>query len=218
MGGYRTDGAGSMELRKKGVLRFLRDAPGPVPGKDSMRRFQLLIAFLCLLVLAVPVSADSAVNTTMTPGVTAGTPNGTETAATTAPEGAGGSVYFDTDPAGATIWVNDENLGTSPFTYYFDTPGTLNVTARKKGYTDSAGTVTVSPGKRVVFFTQLTQIIVNALAETTSSETSTTVTTPGRSNIVIPTPWPTSTPAPLDPSVACAAIALGAGFLAIRRR
>ena len=181
-----------------------------------MKRFPLLIAFLCLLALAGTVSADSAVNTTTTVPAAAATI--TESPAAEASEGSGGSVYFETDPAGATIWVNNENLGTSPFTYYFGTTGTLNVTARKKGYADSTGTVTVSPGKRVVFFTSLNQIIVNALAETTSPETATTVTTLQRSAITIPTPWPTSTPSPLDPSVACGALALGAGFLAIRRR
>lgn len=183
----------------------------------NLRRLTVL-SFLILLAVAGTVSADSATNTTATIPVATVTANVTETAAATPPEGSGGSVYFETDPAGATILVNNENLGFSPFTYYFGTTGTLNVTARKKGYADSTGIVTVSPGKRVVFYASLNQIIVNALAETTAPVPATTVTTLQRPAITVPTPWPTPTPSPLDPSAACGALALGAGFLAIRRR
>jgi hypothetical protein len=142
-------------------------------GRTGMKRFPFLIclAFLLLIVQVGFTSADSPTTTTTTPGMT------------------GGSIYFETNPPGATIWLDNIELGASPFTYYSEKTGTLDVRVRKRLYED----YTVIPV--------------------------TTTTTISTSAITIPTPWPTSSPqSPVDPAVVIGAAAIGIGFFAIRRR
>jgi len=181
-----------------------------------VKRFPVLVclAFLLLLAQAGIASADSVANTTNT------TTNTTATAtATTEPDRTGGSVYFDTDPAGATIWLDDVEIGTSKFTYYTEKTGTFNVRVWKKGYENYTGQVTVSEGKRVVFEAWLTQVTRRPLEENTPVVPVATATTIRKSTMTLPTPWPTSAPAsPVDPVVVFGAVAFGAGFFAIRRR
>jgi hypothetical protein len=129
------------------------------------------------------------------------------------------SVYFETNPTGATVWLDNERVGTSVFTYYNAIPGTYDVLLRKTGYKDYAGTVTVLEGKRVTFYARLT-----ALGDDTATVTATTAktaTTIKKSTIKVPTSWPSDTPAgasPVDPAVVIAAAGIALGFVVIRRR
>ena len=178
-----------------------------------MKRFPVLVclAFLLLLTQAGIASADSVANTT--------TNTTTAATVTTEPDRTGGSVYFDTDPAGATIWLDDVEIGTSTFTYYTEKTGTFNVRVWKKGYENYTGQVTVSEGKRVVFEAWLTQVTRRPPEENTPVVPVATATTIRKSTMTLPTPWPTSAAAsPVDPAVVLGAAALGAGFSAIRRR
>jgi hypothetical protein len=166
----------------------------------GMKRSHFLIC-LAIMLLMVPVSADSLTTTTTTPGMT------------------GGSVYFDTNPPGATILLDNVELGTSPFTYYFEKPGTFDVIVRKKWYEDYTDKVVVIEGQRVVFSARLTPVPSDLTAETTPAAPVTTATTISTSTIKIPTPWPTSSPAsPPDPAVVIGAVAAGIGFFVIRLR
>jgi hypothetical protein len=175
-----------------------------------MKRFTFLVclAFLLLLVPAGITSADSPANTTST------------TATTTTPEPAGGSVYFETDPRGATIWLDTTELGTSPFTYYFAKTGTRDVFIRKKGYEDYTDKVSVIAGRKVIFTAVLTPIIYDITDKSTPVLPVTTVPTIVReSKMTIPTPWPTSPPkSPVDPAVVITAAVTVIGFFVIRRR
>jgi hypothetical protein len=131
----------------------------------------------------------------------------------------GGSIYFETDPPGATIWLDNIELGTSPFTYYSGKTGTLDVRVRKRLYEDYSDKVVVIEGERVVFSARLTRISSLITRETTAPAPVKTATTISTSTIKIPTPWPTSSPeSPLDPDVVIGAAVIGIGIFVIRRR
>ncbi|WP_292350280.1 PEGA domain-containing protein [Methanoregula sp. PtaU1.Bin006] len=152
----------------------------------------------------VPAAAN--LTDTATPAVT-----GAETIRT------GGSVYFTTDPKGAMIWVDDAELGTGDFTYFFDKTGTYRVRAWKKGYENFTGQVTVSKGQRVIFEAVLTPVSHTISSEITTAGTATTITTLPRSTITLPTPWPTSPQSSPATTVIFAAVVLAIGLAATRR-
>jgi hypothetical protein len=181
-------------------------------GRYGMKRFSISVclAFLLFTILAGTVSADSS-NTTLTT-------NATTAVTTTTPERIGGSVYFETHPPGAIIWLDTLEIGTSALTYYSEKTGTFNVRVQKKGYEDYTGTVTVSEGKRTVFEAVLKPVTYDISDKNTPVVTVTTVTTPRKSTITLPTPWPTSPQSPLDPVVVIGAAVFGTVFFAIRRR
>jgi hypothetical protein len=167
-----------------------------------MKRFPYIIC-LAIMLLLVPVGITSAASptTTITPGM------------------AGGSIYFETDPPGATIWLDNIELGTSPFTYYSEKTGTLDVRVRKRLYEDYTDNVVVIEGERVVFYARLTRVSSYITDETTAVIPVTTATTIRTSTIKIPTPWPTSSPeSPVDPAVVIGGAAIGIGIFVIRRR
>jgi hypothetical protein len=110
-----------------------------------MKRFPFFVclAFLLLLFQVGIMSADSPVNMTGTDAIAAAT--------TTTPGTTGGSIYFETDPSDASIWLATVDIGTTPFTYYSENTGTLSVHIQKKGYEDYSGTVTVISGQRIEY-------------------------------------------------------------------
>jgi len=171
-------------------------------GSAGMKRFPLRICLaLLFLIIQVSSAASPATMTTTTPGMT------------------GGSIYFETNPPGATIWLDNIELGTSPFTYYSEKTGTLDVRVRKKLYEDYTDKVVVIEGERVVFYARLTWVSSDISGETTAAAPVTTATTISKSTIKIPTPWPTPSPeSPVNPALGIGAAALGVGFFAIRRR
>ena len=165
-----------------------------------MKRFPLAVCttFLLLMFLAGSASAVTPTPTT---------------------EKNGGSIFFDTIPSDATIWLDGAEKGNSPFTFFSEENATFSVRVSKKGYRDYTDTVSVSDGKRVVFTARLEPLPADLEEVTTTVVTVTTVTTIPKSTIKIPTPWPTTTPgSPADPSVAVGAAVLGAMFLVLRRR
>jgi len=169
-----------------------------------MNRSIFLICFAFLL-LMVPVGISSAAfpvtTTTPTPGIT------------------GGSIYFETDPPGATIWLDNIELGTSPFTYYSEKTGTMDVRVQKRLFEDYTDKVVVIEGERVVFSARLTRVSRRLTDEITAAPPATTATTVIKSTIIIPTPWPTSSPESLvDPAVVIGAVAAGIGFFVMRRQ
>ena len=170
-------------------------------GSTRMKRFPYLIG-LAFLLLIIPVGITSAASptTTTTPGRT------------------GGSIYFETNPPGATIWLDNIELGTSPFTYYSEKTGTLDVRVRKRLYEDYSDKVVVIEGERVVFYARLIRITGEITEETTPPVPVRTFTTISTSTIKIPTPWPSSTESPIDPAVVIGATAIGTGIFVIRRR
>ncbi len=165
-------------------------------------------------------------------------PAETATTATLSPDGEN-SVFFETSPSGAEIWLNGEDVGTSAFTYYTNKDGVFDVVVKKIGYEDYEAKVTILEGKRVHFYAPLT---IQSTSGTTTTKTTTVSKTPGKTTttatgatagkttaasgkptVKIPTPLGTDSPipteeSPVDPATTLLAAALGLGFIVVRRR
>jgi hypothetical protein len=170
------------------------------------------------------------------PGTTTTTTT-TETTAvsmTTTPSGKN-SIFFETNPTGATIYVDGNEAGSSAFKYYTDNDGTFNVVAKKIGYEDYEGKVTVVDGGPTArFYALLTPLASTGTAATTAVTSSAspvktitgiqnTTTTTRKSTLKIPTPLGTDPPltaeeSPADPAIALIAGGLAIMFAVIRRR
>ena len=181
-----------------------------------MKRYSFLI-WLVILLLLIQVgiaSADSPANTT---AATTTTITVTTAAGTTTSDRTGGSIFFDTHPPAAKVWLDNVEIGTSPFTYYSEKTGTFDVRVQRKGYEEYTGKVTVSEGKRVVVDVLLKPVSTE-ITESTPATPVATATTIRKSTMIIPTPWPTSPESPVDPSGVIGAVAVGIGFFVIRHR
>jgi hypothetical protein len=136
------------------------------------------------------------------------------------------SVYFETDPPGATVFLDNTETGTSTFMYNNAVPGTHRVLIRKTGYADYSGSVVVLEGKRVTFYAPLTLLgegttVATPVSTTVKATPVKTATTIRKSVINVPTSWPSATPtdtSPVDPAIVIGAAGIGIGLAGIRRR
>jgi hypothetical protein len=137
--------------------------------------------------------------------------------------GTNSSIYFESNPTGAAVYLNKTKVGTSVFTYYNATPGTFNVILQKTGYKDYSGTVTVIAGKRTSFYATLTPLGQDTTIATTAATAIPvkTATTIKKSTLKVPTTWPSATPtetSPVDPVIVIGAAGIAIGLVALRRR
>lgn len=157
---------------------------------------------------------------------TTGTTAVTATVTTVATSGEGeNSVFFETNPAGATIFLDHIEIGTSTFTYYTNKKGVFDIVAKKAGYEDYEAKVTILEGKRTHFYAPLTQLASGNMTSVTTPASGTpakTGTTIQKSTLKIPTPLGTYTPppeeSPADPALALGAAALVFALVVMRRR
>jgi hypothetical protein len=167
---------------------------------------------------------------------TSGSTTTVRTTATTASSSGDGenSVFFETNPSGAEIWLNGEDLGTSTFTYYTERDGTYEVVAKKLGYEDYEAKVTILSGQRVRFYGMLTPLSstdpgntpANKSANSTSAQGKSTTMKNGtliqKSTLKVPTPWGTDPPvteeSPVDPALVLGAAGIAIGLVLRRRR
>lgn len=164
---------------------------------------------------------------TKTPTPTSTTTTTTTTRTTTTSTGSN-SVFFETDPPGATIFLDGEAIGTSTFTYNTYKDGVHDVIARMAGYVDYVDRVTIVDNSRTRFYARLTPVsgspstITTALTPGAYSSPVKTATTARKSTLKIPTPLGTFTyapeEAPADPAMVLCAAGIGAIFFVIRRR
>jgi hypothetical protein len=128
------------------------------------------------------------------------------------------SIFFETNPPGATVLLSGTRIGTSVFTYNNATPGTYKVVIQMNGYQDYTGTVTVLEGTRTKFYAPLTPLGAGTPAATaTPAPTATTIR---KSTLKVPTSWPSDTPtsaSPVDPAVIIGAAGLGLGAAVLRK-
>ena len=96
--------------------------------------------------------------------------------ATTPPPGTN-SVFFETYPPGATVFLDGENVGTTPFTYYTNRKGTFDVLVRQDGYEKYEAKVTILQGKLVHFTAPLTVYSPTPTTVTTTTSPTTVRTT-----------------------------------------
>jgi hypothetical protein len=175
-----------------------------------MKQFPISVCLVFLLLLLQMGIASAA--------STATTTNATTVITTTTPGSTGGSVFFETDPAGATIWVDNNQIGTTDLTFYSEKTGKLDVFIQRKGYEDFTGNVIVIENRKVEFFAKLTPLPHDLPEETTPVVPVVTATTIRKSTLTVPTSWPETTESPIDPAIGIGAAAVGAGFFVIRRR
>jgi len=155
------------------------------------------------------------------------TSKGTTTKVTThATESRGeNSVFFETDPSGATIFLDGSEIGTSTFAYNTDMDGSHEVIVKKIGYEDYEGTVNIAEGQRTRFYAQLSLLSstdTTTPVKTVSGQPGKPVTTTRKSTIRIPTPLGTAPPvteeAPADPATVLWAALLAIAIVVFRRR
>jgi hypothetical protein len=141
-------------------------------------------------------------------------------ASATTPERTGASIYFETSPPGATIWLDNVNIGTSPFTYFSPRTGTMKVRVSKKNFQDYTEVITVGDGERVDFKALLAPVQSETGVAETPAFVVTTATIIDRGPVItVPTPWPTETPeSPVSPVIAASALALAIVVGALFRR
>jgi hypothetical protein len=152
----------------------------------------------------------------------AGTNKAVTTSAVITSAGTSSSVYFDTNPSGATVYLDNIEIGTSGFTYKDAIPGTHQVLIRKTGYNDYSGSVTVPDDQRVTFSADLIPLgsdtsaapaAATPVAAGTAIPVNTVTTIKKSSAMKVPTTWPGDTPpeaSSMDPSVI-----IGTGCLAL---
>ena len=177
-------------------------------------------------VLTSGFSIYQGAGTTYTTTTTTGTTTATTTVTTTVTSGEGdNSVFFETNPSGATVFLDGDEVGTSAFTYYTNKDGTFDVVVKKIGYEDYTAKVTILEGKRVRFYALLTQLEAGSTPYSTTPSSGTSgknVTTIRKSTLKIPTPLGTDPPvteeSPMDPALALGAAGIAIGFVLLRRR
>jgi hypothetical protein len=135
-----------------------------------------------------------------------------------------GSIYFETNPDGATVYFDNNNVGISTFTYGNASAGTYKVLIQKNGYKDYGDYVTVINGKRTVFYAKLEPLNEETTVATTAATATPvkTATTIKKSTLKVPTTWPEDTPttaaSPVDPALVIGAAGIGLWVVVFRRR
>lgn len=164
-------------------------------------------------------SSGSSTTTTKTTGTTKVTTYATESAGEN-------SVFFETNPSGATIYLDGENVGTSTFIYKTDMDGSHEVIVKLTGYEDYEGTVTIVEGQRARFYALLTPLSTSGDSttpvKTIPGKPGKTVTTIKKSTMKVPTPLGTVEPvaeeSPLAPVTVLWAAVLAIAIMVLRRR
>lgn len=170
------------------------------PIADMSRGFgRILLAMVILVVLGGAAAAVTPETTPVRPG---------------------GNIFFESSPSGATIWLDGTKIGTTPFTYFSEKNGTLQVVAQKRLFENYTGIVTVEDGSRVVFRALMTPVSGAISGGDSPVVVISTAEVPERrSTVTLPTPWPSpTTESPLDPAIGIGAVALSIGLLAARQR
>jgi hypothetical protein len=136
------------------------------------------------------------------------------------------SVFFETNPPDATIFLSGNEVGTSTFTYYTNREGVYDVLIKKSGYQDYEAKVAILEGKRVHFYAPLVELLPGNTTNTKTSSASGTpaksVTIVQKSTLKIPTPLgafvPVTEESPTDPVIALLGAGIAIGFVLLRRR
>jgi len=130
-----------------------------------------------------------------------------------------GSIYFETNPSGASVYVDNTYKGTTIFTLSNVVPGYYKVLIEESGYHSYTETVKVTSGTKSTVYAKL----VASETETATTVPTTTMTTKAtitkKSTVKTPTPWPTDTTTPASPvGTPAIIVAIGLAFLALRKR
>jgi hypothetical protein len=135
-----------------------------------MKGSKFLLCFsLCLLLALLTVTADAFT-----------CPNGGKPGVimtTYYPPGPDGTIYVESSPPGAVIYINEENKGHAPVTITNLWPGTYTITAELAGYEDFTTITTISgPTRSSVYCPMVAELTGNGLY---------ILSTPPRANVYI---------------------------------
>src|SRR5208337_404310 len=130
-----------------------------------------------------------------------------------------GSIYLQSSPSGASVYLSNTLAGTTTFTLYNVTPGGYQVLMEKSGYHPYTGTVTVTAGNQTTVYGNLAVLATATTATAIPAPTTyTPVPTVKRTLKPTPTPWPSATPTPASPVGPLAIIgAVGIAILVMRK-
>jgi hypothetical protein len=158
---------------------------------------------------AVSDNATSTVSATLTATLTT-----TTTEAIT-----NGSIYIESNPSNAAVFLNTVYQGKTPVTLSNITRGDYRVVVQKTGYHDWSNRISVSLGTRSdVYATLSPEVTDTTLVTTIPTATILKTTTPIKSTIKVPTPWPSATTTPASPvSILAILGAVGVGLIVLRK-
>jgi hypothetical protein len=130
-----------------------------------------------------------------------------------------GSIYIESNPSNAAVFLNTEYQGKTPITLSNITRGYYRVIVQKTGYQDWSNRISVSLGTRTdVYATLSPEVTDTTIVTTIPTATILKTTTPIKSTVKVPTPWPSpsATPTPIEIVVIPGAIVLA--YLVMRKR
>jgi hypothetical protein len=130
-----------------------------------------------------------------------------------------GSIYFQSSPSGASVYLDNVLEGTTTYTLYNVTPGDHKVLIVQSGYQPYAATVTVTAGNQTSVYGNLATVVTaTATTATPTPRIYTPVPTAKRTTVPVPTAWPSDTPTPASPVGPLAIIgAVGIAILVMRK-
>jgi len=130
-----------------------------------------------------------------------------------------GSIYIESVPSNAAVFLNTVYQGKTPVTLYNITRGDYRVVVQKTGYQDWSTRIFVSLGTRSdIYATLIPEVTDTTIVTTIPTATILKTTTTIKSTIKVPTPWPSVTATPASPVSILAIIgAVGAGLIALRK-
>lgn len=132
---------------------------------------------------------------------------------------ANGSIYFQSSPSGASVYLDNVLEGTTTYTLYNVTPGNHKVLMVASGYQPYAATVTVTAGNQTPVYGNLATVVTaTATTATPTPRIYTPVPTAKRTTVPVPTAWPSATPTPASPVGPLVIIgAVGIAILVMRK-
>jgi hypothetical protein len=130
-----------------------------------------------------------------------------------------GSIYIESNPSNAAVFLNTVYQGKTPVTLYNITRGDYRVVVQKTGYQDWSNRISISLGTRTdVYATLSPEVTDTTLVTTIPTATILKTTTTIKSTAKVPTPWPSATPAPASPIGIWVILgAIGTGFIVLRK-
>ena len=130
-----------------------------------------------------------------------------------------GSIYVESNPTNAAVFLNTEYQGKTPITLSNITRGYYRILVQKTGYQDWSNRISVPLGTRTdVYATLSPEVTDTTLVTTIQTATLLKTTTTQKSTAKVPTPWPSpsATTTPIEIVVIPGAVVLA--YVVMRKR
>jgi len=141
----------------------------------------------------------------------------TVNATLTAISATNGSIFLESDPSNADVYINTVFKGKTPVTINISR-GTYRVVIQKTGYQDWSNRISVTAGTITDVYAQLSADVTETTIVTTIPKTTVFKTTIIKKTTENPiTPWPTNTPKESPGEIMVILGAIGIGFIVLRK-